>query len=146
MLYKIHLNDGWIPRSIHDLAQLGTWGGNPGNINRELKHWLGEPTLPKAMMATVPMVIPKGPDVNAITRDVQVPILLPHEVISHVYQHHRAWFNSLYIGAHNVQDTPSKLHDCWDTVKARQDPKVIGASHEINTKMAKHLCALVFAW
>ena len=42
MLYKVPLNDGWIPRSIQDLAQLGTWGGNPGNINRELKHWLGE--------------------------------------------------------------------------------------------------------
>ena len=38
MLYKIHLNDDRIPRSIQDLAQLGTWGGNPGNINRELKH------------------------------------------------------------------------------------------------------------
>ena len=47
MLYKVPLNDDRIPRTIHDLARLGTWGDNPGNINRELKHWLGEPTLPK---------------------------------------------------------------------------------------------------
>ena len=74
MLYKIPLNDGWIPRSIHDLAQLGTWGGNPGNINRELKHWLGEPTLPKPMVVTVPMIIPKPKTGEAMTKDVQFPI------------------------------------------------------------------------
>ena len=59
MLFKIPLSDGWIPRSIQYLAQLGTWGANPGNINRELKHWLGEPTFPKPLMITVPLAIPK---------------------------------------------------------------------------------------
>ena len=75
MLYKIPLNDGWIPRSIHDLAQLGTWGGNPGNINRELKHWLGEPTLQKPMVITVQMITPKPKTGEAMTKDVQFPSL-----------------------------------------------------------------------
>jgi hypothetical protein len=75
MLYKVHLNDGWIPRSIHDLAQLGSWGDNPGNINRDLKHWLGEPTLPKPMVITVPMTTPKPKTGEAMTKDVQFPIL-----------------------------------------------------------------------
>ena len=59
MLYTIPLNDGWIPRCIQELAQLGTWGGNPGNMNREFKHWLGEQTFPKPMMTTVPLLTPK---------------------------------------------------------------------------------------
>ena len=105
MLYKIHLNDGWIPRSIQHLAQLGTWGGNPGNINRELKHWLGEPTFPKPMMITVPLLTPKPKTGTAMTKDVQFPILLPHEIISHVYHNHPTLFSSLYIGK-----TMGKIH------------------------------------
>ena len=123
MLWKMHLSEGWMPRSIMEFAKLGTWGEHPGNTNRELKHWLGEPTLPKATMVTVPMVIPKGPDPSATTKEVAFPILLPHEVISHVYHHHRAWFNMLYIGAHNVEDAP--LHNFWDTVEARGDPRLL---------------------
>lgn len=124
MLYKIPLNDGWIPRSIQQLAQLGTWGGNPGNINRELKHWLGEPTFPKPMMVTVPMVTPKPKTGEAMTKDVQFPILLPHEIISHVYHNHPTLFSSLYIGESNGQDTPAKLDEFWTTVEARQDPRL----------------------
>ena len=56
MLHSIPLNDGWMPPAIRLLAQLGAWGEHSGSITRELKHWLGEPILPKAMMATVPMV------------------------------------------------------------------------------------------
>ena len=124
MLYKIHLNDGWIPRSIHDFAQLGTWGDNPGNINRELKHWIGEPTFPKPMIVTVPMVTPKPKTGEAITKDVACPILLPHEVISHVYHNHPTLFSSLYIGQDNGQETPAKLDEFWTTVEARQDPRL----------------------
>ena len=111
MLYKVPLNEGWIPRSIQQLAQLGTWGGNPGNINRELKHLLGEPTFPKPMMVTVPMVTPKPKTCEAITKDVQFPILLPHEVISHVYHNHPTLFSSLHIGESNGQETPAKLDE-----------------------------------
>ena len=46
MLHSIPLSDGHMPCAIQQLAQLGTWGAHSGNINRELKHWLGEPTLP----------------------------------------------------------------------------------------------------
>ena len=98
MLYTIPLTDGWIPRSIHQLAQFGSWGGNPGNINRDLKHWLGEPTFPKPMMVTVPMVVPKPKTGDAMTKDVQFPVLRPHEVISHVWHNHPTMFSSLYIG------------------------------------------------
>ena len=125
MLYKIPLNDGWIPRSIHDLAQLGTWGGNPGNINRELKHWLGEPTLPKPMFITVPMITPKPKTGEAITKDVQFPILCPHEVISHVYHNHPDLFSSLYIGKDSGQETSDKLEHFWSTVEARGDPRLL---------------------
>ena len=147
MLHNIHVSDVWMSRAIHEFAKLGTWGEHTGNINRELKHWLGEPTLPKAMMVTVPTVIPKGPDVNATTKGVQSPILFAHQVVSHVYQHHPAWFNSLNLGEHNVQDTPRKeIYAFFGHGGSQARPKVIGASHDINSKMETHLCALVFAW
>ena len=122
MLYKVPLNDGWIPRSIQQLAQLGTWGGNPGNINRKLKHLLGEPTFPKPMIVTVPMVTPKQKTGEAMTKDVQFQILRPHEIISHVYHNHPTLFSSLYIGESDEQATPAKLNEFWTTVEARQDP------------------------
>ena len=43
-------------------------------INKELKHLLGEPTFPKPMMVTVPMVTPKPNAGEAMTKDVQFPI------------------------------------------------------------------------
>ena len=62
-------------------------------------------------MATVPMAIPKTKDATAKTKDAQCPILLPHEVGSHVHHHHATWFSSLYIGEQNEQDTPGKFDD-----------------------------------
>ena len=125
MLYRIPVSDGWIPKSIHDLAQFGTWGGNPGNIIRELKHWLGEPILPTPMVITVPMIIPKPRTGEAITKDVQFPMLYPHDVISHVYHNHPDTFKSLYIGNSSGQETPDKLEEFWSTVDARGDPRLL---------------------
>ena len=111
MLYKVPLNDGWIPRTIQQLVQLGTWGANPGNINKELKHWLGAPTFPKPMMVTVPMATPKPKTGDAMTKEVQFPILLPREIISHVYHSHPALFSSLYLRESNGQETPARLNE-----------------------------------
>ena len=59
MLHSIPLSDGLMPSAIQQLAQLGTWGQHTVNVDKKLKHLLGEPTLPKPMMATVPMATPK---------------------------------------------------------------------------------------
>ena len=111
MLWKMHLSEGRMPRSIMELAKLGTWGEHPGNINRELKHWLGEPTLPKPMVITVPMITPKQKTGEAMTKDVQFHILCPHEVISHVYNNHPDLLSSLYLGKSSGQETAEKLEE-----------------------------------
>ena len=125
MLNRIPLSEDHMPSSMQQLAQLGTWGAHPGNVNRELKHWLGEPTMPKAKMVTVPLAIQKPKTGEPMTKDVQFPILLPHEMISHVYHNHPTLFSSLYIGESNEQDTPYKLDEFWTTVEARQDPRLL---------------------
>ena len=125
MLFKIPLSDGWIPRSIQYLAQLGTWGANPGNINRELKHWLGEPTFPKPLMITVPLVTPKPKTGEPMAQEVSFPVLSPHEIISHVWSNHPTLFSSLYIGKSSGQETPDKLEEFWNTVDARGDPRLL---------------------
>ena len=131
MLYKVHLNDGWIPRSIQHLAQLGTWGANPSNINRELKHWLGEQTFPKPLMITAPLVTPKPKTGEPMAQEVSFPVLLPHEVISHVWSNHPTLFSSLYIGESNGQETAAKLNEFWTTVEARRDPRLLEHPHAI---------------
>ena len=125
MLHRIPLSEDWMPIAMHRLAQMGTWGAHPGNINRELKHWLGEPTLPKAMMVSVPMVTPKPTSGEGKNKNIDFPILLPHEVISHVYHKHPTLFLRLYIGEDNWQNAPGKLEEFWTTVEARQDPRLI---------------------
>ena len=125
MLGKIGLNEDWMPNCLQHLAQLGTWGAHPGNINRELKVWLGEPTLPSPMKVTVPMVSPKPTSGQAKTSNIEFPILLPHEFISHVYHNHQTLFSSLYIGESNGQETPDKLEEFWSTVEAMGDPKLL---------------------
>lgn len=126
MLNRIPLNEDWMPSSIQQLAQLGNWGAHTGNINRELKHWFGEPTIPKAKMVTVPLATQKPSTGETMTKDNQFQILLPHEIISHVYHNHPTLFSSLYIGECNEQDTPDKLDEFWTTVEARQDPRLLG--------------------
>ena len=104
---------------------MGTWGAHPGNANRELKHWFGEPAMPKAKMVTVPLANQKPKTGEPMTTYVQFPILLPHEMTSHVYHNHPTFFSPLYIGESNEQDTPYKLDEFWTIVEARHDPRLL---------------------
>ena len=94
MLNIIPPNENHMPSSMQQFAQLGTRGAHPGNVNKELKHWLGEPTMPKAMTVAVPLATQKPKTGEPMTKDVQFPILLPHEMISHVYHNHQTLFSS----------------------------------------------------
>ena len=46
VLQKTGMSDDHIPSSLKALASLGTWGRHPGNVNKELKSLLGEPSYP----------------------------------------------------------------------------------------------------
>ena len=90
-----------------------------------LEHLLGEPILPKPMMTTVTIVIPKPNTGEAPSRDVMLPILLPHEVLSHVCHNHPSSLTILYMGDTDEQDTPGKLEEFGIIVEAKQDPSVL---------------------
>ena len=111
MLRSKQFNDGLMQWTILHVAQLGNRGTHGGNANRELKHRLGGRMLPKPMMATVFMVIPKPATGEAMSKDVMLPILFRHETILHVRHNHLTWLSSLSIREQNEQDTPCKLDE-----------------------------------
>ena len=55
MLNNIPLSEDYMSNSLHLLAQFGNRGNHSGNVNRELKNWLGEPTVPTAKFVRVPL-------------------------------------------------------------------------------------------
>ena len=58
-LGRIPLSEDYMPNSLLKVAQLGHWEIHPGNVNRDLKHWLGESVIPDAHVTTVPMASTK---------------------------------------------------------------------------------------
>ena len=134
MLTCIPLNEGYMPRILYSFAPLGNWGAHIGNVNGELKQWLGEATIPIAKMVTVPMSVQKPAIGEAMTKDIVLPMLLPLEIFSHVYHTHPALFSELYIGdigATNEKDIwGMQLDQFWKTVADRKDPRLYEASHE----------------
>ena len=148
-LHSIPVNEDYMPTSIHTLAQLGNWGAQPGNVNRDLKLWLGEPTIPTAKMVTVPLAVQKPATGESMTKDIKFPILLPHEIISHVYHTQPTLFSGLYIGDDSgVEDIGTwerTLEEFWTTVDARKDPRLL--NHPMKTTAHwKKVCASFFAW
>ena len=83
-------------------------------------------------MVTVPIVFTKPKTGEAMTKDVQFPILCPHEVISLVYHNHPDLFSSLYLGKSSGQEGGGILEHCgrileefWSAVEARGDPRLL---------------------
>ena len=126
VLTCIPSNEDYMPRSLYSFAQLGNWEAHNGNVNSDLKKWLGEPTIRIAKMLTVPMSTQKPATGEAMANDIEFPMMLPHEIISHVYHTHPALFSELYIGETSEEDTwGMQLEQCWKTVADRCDPRLL---------------------
>ena len=92
LLDRLHMSHSHVLTSISMLASLGSWGRLPGNANAELKAMLGAPDLPLHDLYRLNCKIQK-PRCRIVSYDTKdFPFVLPHVVISYLYNHHRAVF------------------------------------------------------
>ena len=92
-------------RSLEALAALANHGEQPGNANRDLQAWLGEPDTPAPTFAAISCKVQKPRLRTAVIRRIPMPFLLPHIMMSFFIIHDRQtlWRSSLDQG---VPKTP----------------------------------------
>ena len=114
-----------IQKSLTSLAHLGNSGNHTGNINKELKAWLGEPNIPITNFS-ITMQVTKPRASELAVREVDVPFMLPHLVFSYLYKNDKPKFEKKFLGLRTIGSSFSdKLQDFWQGVVARRDPRIM---------------------
>ena len=78
-------------------ASLGSWGVHPNNVLRDLKEVLGEPTLlppPVYLPLHTKITKPQRGKVPVVV--MEHPVLLPHEIFSHLYRNDKRKFAEVF--------------------------------------------------
>ena len=113
-------NEDAVPTPLRELASLGTWGRNTGNIASELVTYLREPRFPRADDSfKVPLLVRKPRNRQNILQDSKVPMFLPHVVFHHLFQHHRSKWEYNFLG-----DQVGKVDAFWKECVKRRDPRL----------------------
>ena len=107
-------------RSLKALAELGNSGRLPGNAHRDMVAYLGEPDMPKPLLAQVHMAILK-PRLGLRRRSQLGPvsILLPHVHFAHLFANHRTVFDLQMLGGR-----PATVREFWEGVVLRRDGRL----------------------
>jgi len=104
-------------------------GNNPGNVNKELKAWLGEPSLPVTRFQApfgFKYMRQGGRPTEPTISEIDLPFMLPHLVFSYMYKHDKPRFEKKFLGPPVVGKSFSdKLQDFWDCVIQRRDPRIM---------------------
>ena len=124
LLNKLQLPHEHVPFSLRVLAHLGCSGKRPGNVASELKGWLGQSSYPSPLVVPVTMAISKPQSWRPMVQKVAFPIMVPHFVVSHLFNNHRRTFDYKLLGI-GEGDLTDKLHFFWTEVVRRKDPRII---------------------
>ena len=124
MLAGLNLSSGHVDSSLISLAQLGSWGAHPNHIHEQRLAFLGEPVSVKATLYTIPCLAQKQ-KIHTPWRaeNTRFPIVLPHEIFAHTYQHNPKRFRQLFLGD---KTTPSERAAFWHELQKRKDPRLLG--------------------
>ena len=116
--------EGHCSNMLKSLASLGTSGDNPGNANKELKSYLGEPNIPKADLFDIHTRVLKprrglrSRAASYIVQTIALPFLLPHILFHDLYSNHTAEF------ARAILPENVCVGDFWGEVASRRDPRI----------------------
>ena len=121
LLRKLNLPESHAAKTLAVLAGLGANGKYQGNIAAELKTWLGEPQLPACVSFPINVMVQKPRSTANTIRQMQMPMMLPHLMMSHFYNTDKSAFCYKVLGA---GDFSSRLHDFWSGVVDSKDPRL----------------------
>lgn len=111
--------------SLRALAQLGDSGRHSQNIHKQLVTFLGEPSSARVFTCGVPVIVQKPLRLHRPLQTCDCAFLLPHEEFAFMYQHHPIAFRKFMLGTSNVANPDERLHEFWDGVIQREDPRLI---------------------
>lgn len=121
VLRKKNLSEDLGPKSLKALAGLGKNGQYKGNINAELKTWLGESDFPPPHTESIWMKVCKPRKHTRPVQKVLFPIVLPHILFAFLFASHPAAFHELFIGD---MDSENPVGMFWDYVFKSKDPRL----------------------
>ena len=111
-----------IPSSLKDVAELGSRGRWTGNIQTELKLWLGEPSCPPPTSVPIAVKVSKPRNRTKTKQTVPCDFMLPHILFSHLFANDRQAFDYKFLGLPPLEN---KLQDFWSEVVRRKDPRIV---------------------
>ena len=97
MLQRLRLSPEHIPDSLRAIAALGNWGRSPGNVQRDLLRYLGDPSPPKPLQVDTPVRIVKPSRLPRVA-NVETSFLLPHVEFAYLFARERRVFNEFMLG------------------------------------------------
>jgi hypothetical protein len=113
------INVEYADATLRHLSTLGASGRHKQNIERDLKTYLGQPSVPKPFHANIHVKIQKPRPGQSQISSEQVAFLLPHQYFHYLYHKRRALFEQIMLGG-----TPQNVHDFWLGVVKRRDPRI----------------------
>jgi hypothetical protein len=131
-------NHGHCDESLAKLAALGRNGQYSGNIQRDLIRWLGETNIPSPLSVNIEAKIIKPKAGQPAIAPVPMMFMLPHVMFHHLFVHHKAHFNELFLG--QVAGGASRVLEFWQGVAQRRDPRV--QNHPMMTRPGWHNLAI----
>ena len=120
LLESLGLSIDNIPSLLHKLAKLGDWGNCKGSIKRDLLNMLGEPDSPKFVM--VWLRVWKTVNNRCQVGRHLMPFMLPHMIMSHLWDNDRRRFDYLFFGGPYNE---LEVTEFWKQVVLRKDPRII---------------------
>lgn len=119
LLEMLGINVEYADATLRHLSTLGASGRHKQNIERDLKTYLGQPSVPKPFHANIHVKIQKPRPGQSQISSEQVAFLLPHQYFHYLYHKRRALFEQIMLGG-----TPQNVHDFWLGVVKRRDPRI----------------------
>ena len=139
LLESIGVSPSFANTSLQILAGLGAEGTIKGNIRRDLISALGDPALPEPVLIKAEMVITKPQPGESPLQEVDVAMLLPHELMSYLYHSERAEFEKKFLGS-----SIGALASFWSELEKRGDPRLIDHPMKRQRNWREH--SIPIAW
>lgn len=118
LLRSLNMPESAASDVLRDLSRIGNNGVYANNTHRDLQAMLGEPSMPKAFHASIPVKILKPRRGQTPYMHMNMSFLLPHEYFHYLYSKRPTVFKDIMLGG-----SRDNLHKFWSESERRNDPR-----------------------